>query len=100
MAGKTTIVDKSISWVGIKRGQHARPLEWCVEKGIFLVSLSAIVMVFLIFLFVAREALPVFLGQMDSSSNQKVIPVTDMEKLTPAELEKYLELSPQQSAAM
>ena len=50
-------------WMGIQRGHRARPLEWLAEKFIFLVSLSAILMVFLIFLFVAREALPIFLGK-------------------------------------
>ena len=45
--------------MGLKRGHKARPVEWIAEKFIFLVSLSAIVMVFLIFLFVARDAWPV-----------------------------------------
>ena len=48
--------------MGIHRGHKARPVEWLAEKLIFLVSLTAIVMVFLIFLFVAREALPVVFG--------------------------------------
>ena len=43
-------------WMGIHRGHQARPVEWLAEKGIFLVSLSAILVVLLIFLFVAREA--------------------------------------------
>ena len=54
--------------MGIHRGHKARPLEWLAEKFIFLVSLSAILVVFLIFLFVAREALPVFLGQTNSAA--------------------------------
>ena len=49
--------------MGLSRGHKARPLEWMVEKMIFLVSLSAILMVFLIFVFVAREAFPIFLGK-------------------------------------
>ena len=86
--------------MGLQRGHKARPLEWLAEQGIFLVSLSAIVMVFLIFLFVVREALPVFLGRLDNSSGQKVYAVEDMDKLSPAQLQKYLGLTPKQSAEM
>ena len=42
-------------------------MEWLAEKFIFLVSLSAILMVLLIFLFVAREALPVFFGENNTA---------------------------------
>ena len=38
-------------WMGIHRGHKARPLEWLAEKLIFLVSLSTILVVFLIFVF-------------------------------------------------
>jgi phosphate transport system permease protein len=87
-------------WMGIQRGHRARPLEWLAEKVIFLVSLSAILMVFLIFLFVAREALPVFLGKTDTALVQKVIAPGELDKLSPATLEHYLELTPEQFAAM
>jgi phosphate transport system permease protein len=87
-------------WMGIQRGHRARPLEWLAEKFIFLVSLSAILMVFLIFLFVAREALPIFLGKTDTALVQKVIPPGELDKLSPATLEQYLELTPEQFAAM
>ena len=70
------------------------------EKFIFLVSLSTIVMVLLIFLFVAREALPVFFGQTDTALIQKPIPPTEMDKHTPAELQAYLELTPDQFEKM
>ena len=86
--------------MGIQRGHHARPLEWLAEKFIFLVSLSAILMVFLIFLFVAREALPIFLGQADTALVRKVISPDELDKLSPANLQEYLELTPQQFAAM
>src|SRR5664279_1929560 len=86
--------------MGIQRGHHARPLEWLAEKFIFLVSLSAILMVFLIFLFVAREALPIFLGQADTALVRKVISPDELDKLSPAQLQEYLELTPQQFAAM
>ena len=86
--------------MGIQRGHHARPLEWLAEKFIFLVSLSAILMVFLIFLFVAREALPIFLGRADTALVRKVISPDELDKLSPAKLQEYLELTPQQFAAM
>jgi phosphate transport system permease protein len=91
---------RSIGWMGLRRGHRAHPFEWLAEKGIFLVSLSAIVMVFLIFLFVAREALPVFLGKTNSALVQKVIPPAEMDKLSPAELQSYLDLSPQEFKEM
>ena len=47
--------------------------EWFVERGIFAVSLSAILMIFLIFIFVGREALPVALGQTSNARIQKPI---------------------------
>lgn len=86
--------------MGIRRGHNARPLEWLAEKFIFLVSLSAIVMVFLIFLFVTREALPVVLGQMNSSQVQKVIPPDQLDKMSPAEVKLYLGLSEKQFKEM
>ena len=91
---------RSIGWMGIHRGHRARPLEWLAEKFIFLVSLSAILVVFLIFLFVAREAFPIFLGQMDSALVQEAIPVAQIDKLPPAKLREYLGLTEKQFAEM
>jgi len=91
---------RSVGWMGLKRGHHARPVEWIAEKFIFMVSLSAIVMVFLIFLFVAREALPVALGAVNSSLVKKTIAPDQMEKMSKAELMEYLELSAKQFAQM
>ena len=88
----------STRWHTIRRGQRRRPLEWLAERAIFLVSLSAILMILLIFLFVGREALPIVLGHMNSARLQKVIPVADMDKLSPGELQGYLELTPSQFA--
>ena len=87
-------------WMGIQRGHRARPLEWCAEKFIFLVSLSAILVVFLIFLFVAREALPIFLGQMNSALVQDVIPPAELDRRPPEEIRRYLGLTRKQFAAM
>ncbi len=86
--------------MGIHRGHKARPLEWLAEKGIFFVSLSTILMVFLIFIFVAREALPVFFGTENSAAIKPVIPPADMDKLKPEELRTYLDLSEKKFAAL
>src|SRR5436189_4571545 len=85
---------RPVGWMGIQRAHKARPLEWLAEKIIFLVSLSAILMVFLIFLFVAREALPVFLGKTNSALVQPTIPPEDLDKLSPARIQDYLGLTP------
>ena len=87
---------RSLGWLGIHRGHKARPLEWLAEKFIFLVSLSAILMVLLIFLFVAREALPVFFGEVNTALIQPVIPTAELDKHSAAELQRYLDLTPQQ----
>ena len=79
--------------MGLHRGHKARPLEWIAEKFIFLVSLSAIVMVFLIFVFVLREALPIFLGKANSSAIRTTIPPEQMDKLPPKKLREYLGLT-------
>jgi len=92
--------NRTLGWTGIMRGHKARPVEWLAEKFIFLVSLSAIVMVFLIFLFVAREALPVALGRMSSVKPVNAIPTEEIGRLSQAELMEYLDLTPAQFKAM
>ena len=79
--------------MGLSRGHKARPLEWIVEKSIFLVSMSVILMIFLIFIFIGREAMPVFFGKTDSSQQQEVIPVDQMDKISPERLRGYLGMS-------
>lgn len=86
--------------MGIHRGHKARPIEWLAEKFIFLVSLSTILMVFLIFVFVAREALPIFLGKENSALIKPVISPEDIDKLQPEDLRAYLKLSEKQFQAM
>lgn len=85
--------------MGLKRGHRARPAEWLIEKGILLVSFTSILMVFLIFVFIGKEALPVALGRMDSSV-QEVIPPEKMDQLSPDQLRTYLALAREQSAEM
>jgi phosphate transport system permease protein len=87
-------------WMGIKRGHQARPVEWLAEKFILLVSLSAILMIFLIFIFIGREALPIFFGRMDSAAKQEVIPPSKIDELTPEQLRAYLDVSSQEFAEM
>lgn len=77
-------------WARLAKGHKPRPLEWVAEKGIFLTSLSAIVMIFLIFIFVGNKAWPIFTGKANSSRVFKAIPVGDMAKHSPAELQEYL----------
>ncbi len=81
--------------MGIRRGHKARPLEFIAEKIILAVSLTAIAMVFLIFLFVGREALPILTGTLNIAATQetRVIPVEDMDKLSPTQLQGYLGLT-------
>jgi phosphate transport system permease protein len=91
---------RSHGWMGIHRGHQARPLEWLAEKTIFLVSLSAILMILLIFVFIGREALPVFLGRTNSALVNPVIPPEEMDRLSPGALREYLGLTVQQFAGM
>jgi len=80
--------------MGIKRGHKARPLEWLAEQGIFLVSMSAIVTTLLIFVFIARESLPILFQQEDSSHQTNVIRVEDASKHSAKELAAYLDMKP------
>jgi phosphate transport system permease protein len=86
--------------MGLKRGHRAHPFEWLAEKIILLVSMSAIVMVFLIFVFIGREALPVAFGKMNSALTQTTIPVVQMDKMSKEQLEEYLGLTREQLDSM
>jgi phosphate transport system permease protein len=87
-------------WMGIKRGHNAHPVEWIIERIIAAVSLSAILMILLIFVFIGREALPILLGQVNSSPKFEVIPPEKMDSMKPEELRTYLGLTPAEFAAM
>jgi phosphate transport system permease protein len=56
-----------VPWAQRRRASRRRWAEWFIERAILLVSLSAILMVLLVFAFVAREALPVILGRTDNA---------------------------------
>jgi len=73
--------------------RHPRRLESLVEKLIFLISLSAILLIFLIFAFVGRESLPVIFGRTDNTRARKPIAVADISHTPRAELALYLGLS-------
>jgi phosphate transport system permease protein len=100
MASQRTTSKRSIGWMGLQRGHRAKPLEWLAEKIILGVSLSSILMNFLIFIFIGREALPVALGRMNTALIQSVIPVNQLEKLSPQQLRDYLGLTKEQLASM
>ena len=87
-------------WAQIAGTQRKRPGEWIVEKVIFLTSFSAILMIFLIFLFVAREAWPVLAGRINSAQTQKVIPPEQLPQLSPAQIRAYLGLTEAQFRQM
>ena len=91
---------RSVGWMGLKRGHRAHPVEWIAEKTILVVSLSAIVMVFLIFIFIGREALPVAFGKMNTAKVQKILPPEEIKKLKPEELANYLGLTKEEFARM
>ena len=86
--------------MGIHRGHNAHPFEWLAEKAILLISLSAILMIFLIFIFIGREALPIFLSQMNSASKQEIIPASQIDSIPPEKLMQYLELTPEEFKKM
>ena len=94
------VANRTIGWMGIQRGHRAHPWEWVIEKGIMLVSFSAIIMILLIFLFIGREAAPVLLGQMNSAHLNKIISPEEIAKLSRAELQEYLALTPEEFARM
>src|SRR6187401_41135 len=87
-------------WMGTLRGHKAHPFEWMAEKLILVVSLSAILMIFLIFLFIGREALPIIFGRMNSAGRQEVIPPDQIDKIDSERLRVYLELTPKEFADM
>lgn len=88
--------------MGLRRGHRARPLEYVAEKLILAVSLTAIAMVFLIFLFVGREAFPILAGRVSSAAAQESKPITveEMDQVGPDRLREYLGLPAREFAAM
>jgi phosphate transport system permease protein len=79
--------------MGIHRGHRARPLEWLAEKAILAISFSTIIVVFLIFVFIGRESLPVFTGHITSAALVEALPVEEMKAKPVSEVLDYLNLS-------
>jgi len=73
-----------------RRTPRRRWAEWLVERGIFLVSLSTILMVFLIFAFVAREALPVILRKTNNARSATPVTAAQVSTMPPEQLATYL----------
>ncbi|MDA7633742.1 hypothetical protein N8766_06525, partial [bacterium] len=67
-----------------------------MEKSIFLISLTTILFVLLIFVFIARESLPIFLGTLEASTVHEPIPVNALDSTSPQELQRYLDLTEQE----
>lgn len=76
---RTTLYEKAGSW-----------RETLVEKGIFVVSLTAIFAILLIFIFVARECLPLILGRVDTARSAELITPEKAVTLSSEELATYL----------
>ncbi len=93
---QTTPKDSAALWQRVRRGQQRRPLEWAIEKLIYGVALSAIVVVLLIFIFVGKEAIPIAFGKTSSAALKDVIALEDFDKTSPQKLKKYLGLTEQQ----
>jgi phosphate transport system permease protein len=86
--------------MGIHRGHQARPVERIFEWLIFGVSFSTIGIVFLIFVFVGKEALPVVFGRENSAAIKEVLPAADIDKIAPEQLRAYLGLTSTQFKEM
>jgi phosphate transport system permease protein len=84
---------RSIGWIGLRRGHRAKPLEWLAEKLIFSVSLLAILMIFLIFIFIGREAVPLIFGRLNTAAVQERKSAQEMKQMAPEALRQHLKLS-------
>ena len=96
MSDNSRLESRPTSWLSLGQSRRARPFQWLGEKIIFAVSLTAILMVMLIFIFVLREALPLIFGRMSTARVQEIIPVEDFDKTSPERLKEYLDLTDKQ----
>ena len=78
-------------------GSH---LENAIIRGITLISYSAIAAVLLIFIFIAKESLPVLLQQTDNSRSGLTMKLEDAVNKSPAELAVFLQLTESQVARL
>lgn len=84
---------RDISLLALRRAPRRRQAATLARVLLFTVSLTAVFMIGLIFLFVGREALPVMWGNVSSALVQDVLPVEQALRLPPNELKAYLGLT-------
>ena len=58
----------SEDWSGLAQGRRLQLADWIAEKSLFAVSLSAVILFFLIFVFIVRESIPIF--RMETADGQ------------------------------
>lgn len=71
-------------------------MDRACELSMALVASSATVFILLIFLFVVKEALPVFLGQVDTSKGGEILSPNQLERMSQGDIISYLELTNEQ----
>lgn len=81
------------AWQSLANGNGSHLWSRIAESSIFLISLTTILFVFLIFVFIARESLPILLGTIDTPTAQAPIPLSALDTTPPQELQRYLELT-------
>jgi len=79
-------------WTGIHKGHKTRPVEWLAEKAIYLVSSTAILTIFLIFIFIGKEALPLLTSDGGSPAKPQAQGAAPAEKLSTEALAAYLKM--------
>ncbi|MDA7645077.1 phosphate ABC transporter permease subunit PstC [bacterium] len=92
--------DGNKTWKAMSSGSRSNLIERLMEKSIFLISLTTILFVLLIFVFIARESLPIFLGTLEASTVHEPIPVNALDSTSPQELQRYLDLTEQEFLSM
>ena len=92
--------DSNPNWQSLANESGSSLIEKAMEKFVFLISLTTILFVLLIFVFIARESLPIFLGTVERSIVREPIPVNALATTPPEELMAYLDLSADEFQSM
>jgi phosphate transport system permease protein len=92
--------DANKTWQSLANGSRSSLIERLMEKSIFLISLTTILFVLLIFVFIARESLPIFLGTLETKTNHEPIPVNALDTTSPQALQGYLGLTEEELLSM
>ena len=92
--------DDNANWRSLDRSQAPRLWERVAEKAIFLISLTTILFVLLIFLFIGRESLPIILETSKAPFAGESIPVSNLDSTPPETIQRYLELSEEEYRSM